>query len=248
MIKSGLNYLKWAPLAAVLALAVVVSMRSSTAKNQPPVANAAVGADFVNEERVIGKYFDDLVQYQQECSQAKKRAVLRNADFEPLQRKSSDLERRLSDVQNAAREVINKLKAAHEWDGIDAKLAATVTDSRLRSFFQETSFKADLEYAAGSLSSHKGEISLPLENLRKRLAGANLTPTFSAAIVPAAYRAPAAMFGVGLSCRIGQLRLKLIEKNGGNLNGGNACNAVFCACGKAPPCGTFECPGTGATQ
>jgi hypothetical protein len=107
-------------------------------------------------------------------------------------------------VQNAVREVVRKLKAAGEWDDLDTKLLAGTTDAAKRSFFQESSFKADLEYAATNLSSQKDEISLPLDNLRKRVALA--TPgSYSDgkfAIVPAAYRP--SMANLSLSCRLGQ--------------------------------------------
>jgi len=237
------RYLRFMAVAAVLAIALVPAMRSSDAKKQP-VITAAAGADLANEERVIGKYFDDLVEYQHECWDAKKRQALRSTDLDPLQRKSDDLKSRLSDVQNAVREVVRKLKAAGEWDDLDTKLLAGTTDAAKRSFFQESSFKADLEYAATNLSSQKDEISLPLDNLRKRVALA--TPgSYSDgkfAIVPAAYRP--SMANLSLSCRLGALRLKIISKLGGN----GTCqttDAVSCACNpqRGAVCTGNNCPG-----
>lgn len=240
--------LKVAVIAGLFAIAVVASLRSTAATNRPPASDAATpGVDTSNEERVIGKFHDDLFSYQIECHQANKRQVLRNADIDLLQRKSADLQNRLSEVQNAVREIITKFKAANEFDGLDAALLARVTDPRRRAFFQESSFKEDLEYAASNLSSHKGEISFPLDGLRKRVARTALyveSPT----LVMAAYHHPAPMLGVGLGCRVARIRAKLIDKNGGSFgNNAATCTAISCACQNKTPCAPYECPGA-ATQ
>jgi len=219
MNKVKFGYLKWTPIAVGLAIAVLLSMPSSKATTQPSASDSeAPGADTSNEERVIGKYVDDLFAYQRECQQAAKRQVLRNADLDPIQQKSDALKNRLSEVQNAVREVVRKLQAANEWDDLDSALLARVTDARRRAFLQESSFKGDLEYAAANLSSHKDEISLPLDGLRKRVTR-NAAPygDGAAAFVTAAYHPTTAMFGIGLGCRLSKVRLKLIEKNGGNI-------------------------------
>jgi hypothetical protein len=244
-----ISYLKLAAVIAVLALALIPLLHSSTAKNQPAASDtAAPGIDTSREERVIGKYHDDLFAYQIECHQANKRQVLRNVDFDPLQRKSEDLKNRLSEVQNAVREIITKFKAANEFDGLDAALLARVTDPGRRAFFQESSFKEDLEYAASNLLSHKEEISLPLAGLRRKLASNVRWDPTSAAFVTAAYHPPTAMFGVGLGCRIAKVRIKLIEKNGGSISGNaGTCTAISCACQNKTPCPPYECPGA-ATQ
>ena len=213
------SYLKWTPIGVGLVIAVLLSMPSSKATTQPSASNSeAPGADTSNEERVIGKYLDDLFSYQNECQQASRRQALRNADIDPLQRKSADLQNRLSEVQNAVRDVVRKLKAANEWDSLDETVLARVTDANRRTFFQESSFKGDLEYAAANLSSHKDEISLLLDDLRKRVAR-NAAPygDGAAAFVTAAYHPTTAMFGIGLACRLTKVRLKLIMKNGGNI-------------------------------
>ena len=248
MNQTKFSYLKWAPIVAGLAIAVLLSIPSSTATIQPSTSDsAAPGIDTSNEEQVIGRYLDDLFSYQIECHQAGRRQALRAADIDPLQRKSDDLKNRLSEVQNAAREIVRKLKAANEFDDLDSKLLARVTDANRRSFFQESSFKADLEYAASNLSSHRDEIALPLDGLRKKVARTEGT----GALVMAAYHPTTAMFGVGLGCRIGQIRLKLIERNGGNIaNAPATCDAISCACHPKGGglCTGANCPGVGATQ
>lgn len=241
--------LKLAVIVTLLAVAVGASLRSTAATTQPSAPETATPAvDTSNEERIIGKYMDDLFAYQGECRQASRRQALRNTDIDPLERKSDDLQNRLSEVQNAVREIIRKFKAANEFDGLDSALLARINDPRRRAFFQESSFKGDLEYAAANLSSHKDEISLPLDGLRKRVAR-NAAPyrEGAAAFVPAAYHAPTAVFGVGLACRLGQVRLKLIERNGGNISKSpGTCDAISCACnpGSGGLCTGAPCSGS----
>jgi septal ring factor EnvC (AmiA/AmiB activator) len=165
MNRTKFSYLKWTPIAAGLAIAVLLSMPSSKATNQP----AAVVADLANEERIIAKYADDLAAYDQQAAELGKRARLVNADIEAIERRSNDLESRLSSVQSAAADIIKKLKAANEWDALDSTLLTKITDARRRSFFQESSLKQLLEESASSLNSRRNEIAVPLENLRKKL-------------------------------------------------------------------------------
>jgi len=247
MKKTRFEFLKMIAVVAFLAIAFVSVIRQSAATTPlSPPDSAALGADTSGEERVIGKYFDDFFAYQKEVGAVKKRQVVRNADLDPLQRKSDDLKNRLAEVQNAVREVVRKLKASNEWDDLDTKLLARVTDPARRAFYQDSSFKEDLEYGASNLTSHRDEISLPLDGLRKRVA--RTTVDSPAVFVMAAYQPPTPMFGVGLGCRIAKIRIKLIEKNGGSISGNaETCTAISCACQNKTPCAPYECPG-GATQ
>ena len=196
MNRGRFNYWKLTAVVAVVAITLVPSVRPSTAKNQPPrvAATAAASADLANEERVIAKYFDDLVAYQSECAKLGKLAVLEHIHINPVQLKSDDLKSRLSEVQNAIREVIRKLKAAKEWDDLDTSVAARITDGTSNTFFKQTSFKQLLEESSNNLTSHKNEISIPVDNLRKRLTSRTLSPYGDGAdfqIVRASYEAPA---------------------------------------------------------
>ena len=137
MIKSGFSYVKLIGLVAVLAIALISSMRPSAATTMAP----APDVDLRNEQQTISRYADDLIVYENQAAELGKRATLANTDFDPLQRKSDDLKGRLSGVQNAVREIVRKLKAANEWDDIDTRAAARIRDARQRTFFQDGSFK-----------------------------------------------------------------------------------------------------------
>jgi len=250
MIKSGFRYLKLTAVVAVLAIALIPSVRPSTAKNQPPPpATAASGADLVslvNEERALAKYFDDLVAYHKESAQLSAKAKLVSADLDPLQRRSDDLKGRLSGLQNVIAEIVKKLKAAKEWDDLDTSIAASITDASHKSFFQQSSFKQLLEESSNSLTSHKNEIGIPLDNLRKRLTSRTFSPYGDGAdvqIVRAAYVAPAPVMAfVSLACSVGKVRLGLIGRLGGNATNGTI-DQVSCACNPGISIGL----GTGAS-
>lgn len=236
MIKSVFSYLKLTAVIAVLAITLVPSMRPSTAKNQPPsVANAASGADLANEERALAKYFDDLVDYDKECAQVGKRASLVSADLDTVKRKSDDLKGRLSGLQNVIREIVKKLKAANEWDDLDITTAAKITDASQKSFFQQSSFKQLLEESSNNLTSHGNEISIPLDNLRKKLTSRTFSPYGDGAdlqIVRVAYEAPAPVFFYSLRCTIANIRGGLINRIGGNESCATL-DAHSCACSTA---------------
>ena len=214
MIKSGFSYLKLTAVVAALAMTLIPSMRSSAAKNQPPRATAATSVDLANEDRVITKYFDDLVAFDNQSAELGKRARLVSADLDPLQSKSDDLKRRLSGVQDSVREIVRKLKAANEWNDLDTSIAARIKGGTSNTFLQETSFKQLLEESSNNLTSHANEISTPLDNLRKKLTsrydnGADVQ------IVRAGYEAPVPFTAGGLRCKIGIIHLKLIIRLGG---------------------------------
>ena len=185
MIKSRFSYLKLAAVVAVLAITICAGVRPSTATKQPrPVVTAASRADLGNEERALAKYSDDLVAYDEQTAQLSAKAKLVSADLDSAKRKSDDLKGRLSGLQNTIREIVRKLKAAKEWDDLDATTAAKITDAKLRPFIEQDSVKKLLEESSNNLTSHANEISAPLDDLRKKLVsrygdGANEPSAFS---------------------------------------------------------------------
>ena len=201
-------YIKFALVAAILATACFGLMRPSTAEIGSPVADVA------NEARLVSKYADDLVSYETQSAALGKRSAIANADLEPLQRKSDDLKSRLSGVQNAVRDIVQKFKAANEWDDADTRLAAKITDGRLKSFLEQTSFKHDLESAANGLSGQANEISAPLDSLRKRVASRSDSAN-EVRFVRATYATPVVFESGSIGCRIGRLGLKIVIGVGG---------------------------------
>ena len=224
------SYLKCASIAAVLAIAVITSMHSSTAKNRPmPRVAVVAGVDLTNEERVIGAYFDDFTTYETQRVELSKRATLVASDIEPLGRRSDDLRARLSRVQDTIREIVRKLKAANEWDDLEQDIEGKITDPRLKSFFKQSSFKQLLEDYANNLTSQANEISDPLDKLRKKLTS-YYTNGSSGQIVRAAYAEPAPFNRTHLGCGIAKVRVGLAIKAGGSPTAGTA-EKVYNRCG-----------------
>jgi len=234
--KSGFNYLKVTALLVVCAVVLLPSQRESKATNLPASA-PFVSADVANEKRVLAKYSDDLFAYEKECAQLGKRARLVSGDLEPIQRRSEDLKGRLSEVQNAIREMVKKLKAANEWDDLDTKILSRIADSRDKSFFEQNSFKKLLEDSANSLVSYGSDVNLPLENLRKKLASRSISPNGDVRFVNAGYVTPAPYTRLGLACVMANLRLGIGWAVDGREEQGHQ-NARICACsgGTAATC------------
>jgi len=221
MIKSGLRYLKWAPMMAALAIALIPSMRSSSATTTEPLA-----ADLRNEEAIIARYADDLVAYDRECAQVGKKARLVSADLEGLERKSNDLKQRLSDVQNALRGIVSKLKAANEWDSLETTIEAKFTDARQKALFREFSFKERLEEDANSLTSRASEVDLPLGSLRRKLTSRFVQG--GPVVVQAGYLEPSIRVA-NLRCRILSHRNTMDQNRGGHVTAQSQ-DAQACAC------------------
>ncbi|HEV8367156.1 MAG TPA: hypothetical protein VGQ39_04320 [Pyrinomonadaceae bacterium] len=227
MIRARFSYLKWTAVVAVLVITIIAGVRPSTATIQPPPA----GTDLVNEERVLAKFFDDLVAYDKETAKLTAKAKLVSADLIPLQRRSDDLKGRLPGLQNVIAEIVKKLKAADEWNDLDTTTTAKITDASHKSLFQHDSFKQLLE-SSKSLVSHGNEIGAPLDNIRKKLTSRAVSPYGTGAdfeIVRAAYEAPAPVAFVSLRCSIGKIRMGVAIRLGRLTN--DLVDRVAAACG-----------------
>jgi hypothetical protein len=167
-----------------------------------------------------------------------------SADLDPLQRRSDDLKGRLSGLQNVIREIVTKLKAANEWSDLDITTAAKITDARQKAYIEQESFKQLLEESSNGLTSHANEISLPLDNLRKKLTsrygdGADVQ------FVRAAYGAPAPMTFVSLACSVGRIQLGLGHRLHRSASDG-LLDTVSCNCN--PGAGIGIATGTACSQ
>jgi len=201
-----LNYLKWPAVIALLAVAIIPSAGTSTATNQPPQTRA----ELTNEYRIIAKYGDDLVAYDKQIVELNRKARLANTDVDPLQTKADDLKSRLTGVQSSVREIVRKLKAANEWDDLDI-LPERFTDPGFKALFRESSFKQDLEEAANGLTSHSGEISTPLDGLRRKLTSQHHAGS-AVPLTGASNAAPEPFAFVSLKCSLLVLKGKIIIK------------------------------------
>lgn len=224
-------------LGAILALTFAHNLGTSTAVSFP-VTGGLNDPDLSSEDRTLEAYIQDLRKFQKKVAELGEKGSLTRSEFDPLQRTSDDLKRRLSVVQNAIRGAITKLKGTGNWNNLDTTLKARITDPKLQAFHQ-TSFKERLEKAASELNNQASEISDPIEPLRKKIAVADLvSPAFENAssplalrVIPVAYEPdPVLTKTTSLGCRLANIRLGIsgfIHKDGPTVA---AQQAQTCAC------------------
>ncbi|HZM87364.1 MAG TPA: hypothetical protein VFF31_12635 [Blastocatellia bacterium] len=231
MIKSRFSHLKLAALIAVFAMTLVPYPRTAAGSRLSPIVT---GADLGNEQRIIAKYADDLVAYDKQTQALGKRARLVSSDLDDVQNRSEDLKRRLSEVQNAVREIVRKLKAANEFDDLDANILTRITDARDKSYFQQNSFKKLLEDSSNGLTSYGADISTPLENLRRKTASRTFSPD-SEAVIVRAHHAAAPFFRNGLQCMLSNIQVGIVWRMGGAEDKAHQ-NTRICACQGGATC------------
>jgi hypothetical protein len=233
MIKSSFSFLKWTPMVALLAMAFTLSMHSSTSgKELLDEVDTPIRVDLTSEERILGKYVDDLVDYEHECRLLGLRPRLASADLNGVERRATELRDRLSEVQGALREAVRKLKAANEWETLNTTIAARITDPNERKQFEELNLKQLLDDGSNTLTNHSSEISAPLDNLRKRSSSRNLLQYRDGALafVPAAYHPPTPpMLLVSVKCLIAGARRGLVGAMG-NKSNAHSTDVWSCAC------------------
>jgi len=239
MKRASFNYRNLIAVAVLLALTAVFGISAlrtansaPTSVDSPPVNRAPVGVDLASEERLLGKYLDDLIVYERECRELGRRTRLVSADLDVATRRSNELKGRLSEVQGAFREVVRKLKAANQWDNLNATIAATIIDPNERREFEELNFKQLLDDGANSLTSHGDEISGPLDNLRRKVARLALPSSGDSAfaIVPAAYHpATPPMFLISVKCLVAGAKRGIVGAMG-NKSNPHSTDVWSCAC------------------
>src|ERR1043166_5723645 len=93
------------------------------------------------ETQVIESFLNDFLTYNKECAQLSRRQSLLNTEVDGVERRAEALRSRLSTVQNAARTIINKLKAANRWDTLNQDIVVNVSDPRHKALIQNINFK-----------------------------------------------------------------------------------------------------------
>src|SRR5262245_3986452 len=91
MITSRFSYLKTSALIAVIAMTLIPCPRTSAGRRLSQTMPGV--ADFGNEQRIIGRYRDDLAAYDKETQALGNRARLVSSDLDGVQNRSEDLKR-----------------------------------------------------------------------------------------------------------------------------------------------------------
>jgi hypothetical protein len=217
MKKAKPNYRKLTAICAVLATIFFQSVGSSVAiapQPQPPSA-ALIALDLGPENRILDAFVTDLIKLDKGSAVLRKKDSLTSAEFEAHQRAADALKRRLSEVQDALREVIRKLKAAGEWDeGLDARVLTKIGDPRTKELFRRDSFKKSLEDAASQLSNDENQIDGLFGNLRNKVKAQLREPIFgsggsalSLQTVRVGYTPAPSIVTFNLRCRLTSIRV-----------------------------------------
>lgn len=232
-------------LCAVLSITLLQSIGISRATVSPEPLS--VDVNLSGESNALNAFHNDLGSFREKVAELKKKPSLTRVEFDAVQRTSDSLKGRVSGVQNTIREIIRKLKAAGQWDNLDAQLLANTTDGKLRTFFQQSSFRQDLEDAAANLGSQANDISTPVDNLRQKLALRDFSSYDRSEfrVIPVAYKTPAPVAFTSLACTVGKIRIKLIQRLGGTMTNATA-DQVSCACN--PGAGIGLGTGTSCSQ
>jgi hypothetical protein len=213
-------------------------------------AAATTSVDDLNlraETQVVESFFNDFVAYNKECAQLSKKANLLRTEVDGVERKAQGLQQRLSNVQNAARALITKLKAANRWDKLNEAILANASDPRHKAFFQNINFKAEIEEVAATFGSRGRDISLPVDNLRRKVAA--LSGDAKVLMVRAAL-SPVPVANTSLGCAAGKLMIGAYHAAGSKVPD-IVLDFTSCAC--SPPCpgcnhgitGSYDCSDLG---
>jgi hypothetical protein len=222
-----------------LALAAIISLVSlQMAISARTITGVVADADLSAEDRILESFVNDLNRFDKKGLELGKKASLTRLEFDSHQRDAEALRNRVSGVQNALREVIRKLKAAGQWDGIDQILLAKFNDSKFQDFVRRDSFKRTLEDASLNLSGAAGDIAKPLDSLRRKIQAQaseggfeSGSSSLASRAVRVAFQPEPVVFTSSLRCRAASLRLGVaVFVYGPTSQANKAKDAYNCTC------------------
>jgi hypothetical protein len=221
---------------AIAAFMIVpfVSKSAATISTEPTF----VGVDLRAENRILAAYLEDLRSFDKQGADLGKRPSVSRTEFAAYERQGDELKRRVSDLQNTLRQVIDKFKAAGQWDNLEQTLLAKIKDSEFQNFVRTEGFKKTLDEAASGRNINVNEIASPVEVLRNKVQGRASDPTFergnsalASRAVRVAYTPAPAMFASNVRCRLARLRFGIsgaVSNDGKASAGANVARNCFC--------------------
>jgi len=196
--------------AAVIALSAMVVLHGlNLVPGVRAITPAKPDADLSSEARALDAFVTDLTRLDARTAELGKKASFTRAEFDSLEIVATGLKRRLSEVQSALGAVIRKLKAADQWNNLNATLLTRTRDSRFQAFVRSEDFKKVLEDSASTLVTDAGQIDSRLAPLRAKVARAQSPGFESDSAAPQVVRAGfgPTVFTSGFRCRLSGVRL-----------------------------------------
>jgi len=219
---------------AVIALSAMVMLHSVTlVPGVRAITPAISDADLTSEARALDAFVTDLTRLDTRTAELGKKASFTRAEFDSLEVVATGLKRRLSEVQNALGAVIRKLKAADQWNNLNATLLTRTRDSQFQAFIRSEDFKKLLEDSATTLVTDAGQIDSRLAALRAKVARAQAPGFESGSSASHFVRAGfgPTVFASGFRCRLSGARFGVALLVFGATSGSDPARASFnCHC------------------
>jgi hypothetical protein len=136
----------------------------------PRASAASTGANLSTETRALIAYGNELFEHDVKVEQLTKKATLTAAEVDAVNTKAADLKRRLPQIQQTFRSIIDKLKAANEFNNFDSIVFARIKDERKKASLREDGGpKRRLETLASDIPSLARELDAEVQGLRSKL-------------------------------------------------------------------------------
>jgi hypothetical protein len=192
--------LKLTALFAVFALLGALSVGSSRATSSPAATNTLPEVNINSELQTLNSFGDDLARLDKKRAGLIRRSSVSDTEFTSVKNDHDALRRRVSQLPNAIRSIIQKLKASGRWDTFDADLLASTKDEKFKASVAEFGGARRLfEDVASQLdrSDSADEILGSLDDVRKKVAAHAQEQFFEPRLPAAEFRLVAASYNPG---------------------------------------------------
>jgi hypothetical protein len=192
--------LKLTALFAVFALLGALSVGSSRATSSPAATNTLPEVNINSELQTLNSFGDDLTRLDKKRAGLIRRSSVSDTEFTSVKNDHDALRRRVSQLPNAIRSIIQKLKASGRWDTFDADLLASTKDEKFKASVAEFGGARRLfEDVASQLdrSDSADEILGSLDDVRKKVAAHAQEQFFEPRLPAAEFRLVAASYNPG---------------------------------------------------
>ena len=225
---------RYRSLTVVFGLVVMVVIQSISLGKSGRLLTGPIDADLSQEKRTLKSFAADLSALEKKCFELGKQATITRQEFSTARTSTDGLRGRVSLIQQAVRSVIDKLKAAGQWENFDSTALARVTDARQQSAIREAGGpRRILEDAASQLGGLSQDVDTLLQPLSSKItadAGRSLSDQniqdLRSRVVRVAI-APSAPMRDGLRCQFRGVLFLLDDSNENS-------DRYNCACGIRP--------------
>lgn len=192
--------LKLTALLAVFALLGALSVGSSRATSSPAATNTLPEVNINSELQTLNSFGDDLVKLDKKRAGLIRRNSVSDTEFTSVKNEHEALRRRVSQLPNAIRSIIQKLKTSGRWNTFDADLLASTKDQKFKASVAEFGgarrLFEDVALQLGS-SDSADEILGSLDDVRKKVAAHAQEQFFEPRLPAAEFRLVAASYKPG---------------------------------------------------